>query len=222
MKDIPFDSVISDRGVLLGNTRYIIDGLFLSNAVRGHAVSGITCNNVRYVYNGWTTRIREKTLPLFKFDWINEKGKALEVKTPGYFVDNGEFRVSNTDRPHYYGLRGGKWNYHTYLFVNEKYTRRPLTPVVQLPPTPSPFRPPPTPPFRPVPPPPRPPIRPHPSRPNQQRSCPPGKIINPRTDRCVNIDGKIGRQILMNRPPQPNRPQSPQPPKPKSTVRPNR
>lgn len=35
-------------------------------------------------------------------------------------------------------------------------------------------------------------------RPPQKKRphCPPGKIINPRTNRCVNIDGKIGKQVL--------------------------
>ena len=28
------------------------------------------------------------------------------------------------------------------------------------------------------------------------KECPPGKILNPRTNKCVNIDGKIGKKIL--------------------------
>ena len=29
--------------------------------------------------------------------------------------------------------------------------------------------------------------------------CPSGKIVNPRTGRCVNIDGKIGKELLKKR-----------------------
>lgn len=29
------------------------------------------------------------------------------------------------------------------------------------------------------------------------KNCPPGKIINPKTNRCVLIDGKIGQKLLM-------------------------
>lgn len=28
------------------------------------------------------------------------------------------------------------------------------------------------------------------------KQCPPGKILNPKTGRCVNIDGKVGKQVL--------------------------
>ncbi len=27
------------------------------------------------------------------------------------------------------------------------------------------------------------------------KECPPGKILNPKTNRCVKIDGKIGKEI---------------------------
>ena len=32
--------------------------------------------------------------------------------------------------------------------------------------------------------------------PPAKKECPPGKIINPLTNRCVKIDGKIGKAIL--------------------------
>ena len=30
------------------------------------------------------------------------------------------------------------------------------------------------------------------------KECPPNKILNPLTNRCVNITGKIGKQIISN------------------------
>ena len=43
------------------------------------------------------------------------------------------------------------------------------------------------------------------------KDCPPGKILNPKTNRCVKIDGKIGKQILAEK-----KEKSKSPPKPTS------
>jgi hypothetical protein len=67
---------------------YVLDSVIISNynkpiIGRGHAIAGITCNNERYVYNGWTRFTQDTTMQLanaenhvklrpcelMKFDW---------------------------------------------------------------------------------------------------------------------------------------------------------
>lgn len=180
-------------------------GLYLPPTNR-HAVAGITCDNQRYMYNGYV-RKQARTLPLLKFDWVNEKDKCLVVNDPAKHAQafeilsphcskatclrNQQFSIMYNDK---YDTDKYKREDRDYLFVNEKYTKRPLTRPNPLPrPSTRPPKPSPPPPPRPITRPPR-PSPPPPHRPKKQ--CPPGKILNPKTNRCVKIDGKIGREIL--------------------------
>ena len=59
-----------DEGTLTYNKQtYVIDGLYLINfkslnCSRRHAIAGITCNNQRYVYNGWTPKTYDPAMPV--------------------------------------------------------------------------------------------------------------------------------------------------------------
>jgi len=74
-----------DNEIIYNGDKYILDSCLLSSYNispygGGHAITGITCNNNRYVYNGWMrdiyTKNKKKILPLkrlpcelMKFDW---------------------------------------------------------------------------------------------------------------------------------------------------------
>lgn len=53
------DNILSlNDTIIYNNNTYILDSVILENYNKsryGHAISGITCNNERYVYNGWTS-----------------------------------------------------------------------------------------------------------------------------------------------------------------------
>jgi len=64
------------KEIIFNNNVYILDSITKTNIYRpkqksGHAIAGITCNNERYIYNGWLNKIRNKdtTCPLLKFNW---------------------------------------------------------------------------------------------------------------------------------------------------------
>jgi hypothetical protein len=56
---------------LFGNS-YKLDGVLISSSDNEHIISGIHCNNNKYVYNGWNipnTNLKSSVCPLFKHDW---------------------------------------------------------------------------------------------------------------------------------------------------------
>jgi len=79
-----YKSIINyDEIIIFNGCKYKLDSCIL-NAYKyvqyGHAIAGITCNNNKYVYNGWnqttidpgiknTTNIRESPCSLMKYDW---------------------------------------------------------------------------------------------------------------------------------------------------------
>jgi hypothetical protein len=76
--------------IVYNGDKYILDSCLLSNfnttKLGGHAITGITCNNNRYVYNGWLrdnySKNKKRILPLkkmpcelMKLDWEINKSK---------------------------------------------------------------------------------------------------------------------------------------------------
>lgn len=70
--------ILLKNKIIYNNTTYILDSIILNNFNIGyinHAISGITCNNERYIYNGWglfrprTSFIKLLPCDLIKFDW---------------------------------------------------------------------------------------------------------------------------------------------------------
>jgi len=61
--------------IIFNGNRYKLDSCLLVNVIDnigGHAIAGITCNNVRYVYNGWINNFKLK-----KFRWDVRKDKQI-------------------------------------------------------------------------------------------------------------------------------------------------
>ena len=53
----------------INNNTFILDSMILSNynsilCKKAHAIAGITCNNKRYIYNGWTSQTIDPSLDL--------------------------------------------------------------------------------------------------------------------------------------------------------------
>ena len=70
--------------IIFNNTQYVLDSVILSNwndsiVSRSHAIAGITCNNERYVYNGWTRYTKDPTMP--QIQNVNTNAKAY-LKVP--------------------------------------------------------------------------------------------------------------------------------------------
>jgi hypothetical protein len=85
-KDVQIASM--NNTIIFNNAHYVLDSVILSNwnhseISKSHAIAGITCNNDRYVYNGWTRYTKDTTMPqnqntkdylkvpceLMKFNW---------------------------------------------------------------------------------------------------------------------------------------------------------
>ena len=124
MENIPRSAMIQNHSFLLGKTRYVLDSVFLAYpsgkdpSEVSHAVCGITCNDERYLYNGLTMKKDEKTRPLYYFDWIYDtRCLRLELRDRDAFkiCPNSPFTTSSHPRK--------------YVFVNEKYSRRPQSPI---------------------------------------------------------------------------------------------
>lgn len=124
LKNIPYSSFFSNRGFVLKNNNYILDCMYWGNS--NHAIAGITCDNEKYVYNGYTKT--GKTVPLFKYDWANETQQlALSIKED---PDIGKgFSLRPLDKNNDLHFKFEEQNQRTYVFVNEKYTTRNVTQV---------------------------------------------------------------------------------------------
>lgn len=209
MKDVRQERIITDGGFRVGSTRYVLDSVYMTNTnrPRSHAIAGITCDGVRYVYNGYPSST-QRCLPLYKFDWIHEDRCLGLHERDGFSICKYPSSLSRADYNLIYEAHKGS---RTYTFVNEKYVRpaTPPTSPIRYTRTPPPVppgwnRPPPSVVTRPAwvtpqqqqrarrPPTPRrrPPLKP------RLKACPPGKIRNPRTNRCVKKEGKVGKQVV--------------------------
>ena len=66
-----------EKKLIFKNATFILDAAVLINYntfdVSGHSISGITCKNNKYIYNGWIYDTINRSCPLHKYDWTNEK-----------------------------------------------------------------------------------------------------------------------------------------------------
>ena len=160
------------------NCKFILDAVFLSNFNHetcnvGHQIAGITCNDEKYLYNGWInetvdpakrrstrTKKNDKPCKLVQYDWTKLKNNfCIDLK-------KCTFPDSKTQADLCFNLSKGE---RTFIYVKDNIkniddnilkTRS----VV--------------------------------SGESLNKPCPPNKILNPKTNRCVNIDGKIGQSII--------------------------
>jgi len=89
-EDVDFNQFLNfSRIINFNGHQYILDNILLGdyNVFNSkHAIVGITCNNNRYVYNGWNSKTNDPSFKnkgninpcsLMKFDWLLEKEKEF-------------------------------------------------------------------------------------------------------------------------------------------------
>jgi len=87
IKDDEKDDIINYKDIIYFNgNKYKLDSCLLSNYNKkevGHAIVGLTCNNKRYVYNGWNqnnTTISPCSLMPYDWDLNKQEGFCLNKK----------------------------------------------------------------------------------------------------------------------------------------------
>ena len=175
-KDIQLASM--NDVIIFNNTQYVLDSVILSNwnnstISRMHAIAGITCNNERYVYNGWTRYTKDPTMPdnqnikqylhvpceLMKFKWdvkrhhdfcINPKECKLDNAPP--ITRNMCFSFNKGGRMLVY-VKKVNYDINMNILQTPEYVSMGKSP----------------------------------------KNCPPGKVLNPKTGRCNKIkNGPVG------------------------------
>lgn len=170
------------------NTSFKLDSMLLANfnmgvCKKGHQISGVTCKDKRFLYNGWTTKTKDPArnntskngnvdaCDLFEFDWFANKNKksfcidSSMCEYPQASILNEKVNVCFDIE------KGAK----TYIYLRDKFMDPKYLKYDVM--TNSPYTP-----FR--------------SANVNHDKCPPDKIINPKTNRCVSRTGAIGKKIL--------------------------
>jgi len=170
---------------------YIVDSLILANyntSCGGHEIAGVTCNGQRYMYNGWLNTTKDAAMkkqvfnklpcPLMKYDWTK--------KTQNFCLDTKKCRLHFGDKSkeeHAHMCFNFSRGSRIYTYIRKDLLLPvPKKPIVVKPKTPSPVE--------------------LPKQPTlvktetySKKVCPEGKILNPKTGRCVKKDGKIGKSL---------------------------
>ena len=175
-KQAIFDSY--KKECIIEGVEYIQDSLAFLNYNRsmlsyGHIIAGITCENERFIYNGWNVNTNDsgikdaishsKPCDLFPIDWINTsddfcinikkcelpkiKGETAEKKTLCFNTKKGRFV--------YFMVRKDIYDnaYKDYSV--------PVKPI---------------------------------EKPIVVKECPPGKVLNPKTNRCIKIKTPVVKE----------------------------
>jgi len=100
-EDVDFNQFLNfSRIINFNGHQYILDNILLGdyNVFNSkHAIVGITCNNNRYVYNGWNSKTNDPSYKndgnvnpcsLMKFDWLLEKEKEFCLNTKDCKLDD--------------------------------------------------------------------------------------------------------------------------------------
>lgn len=201
MKFYPTQYYISDEFKILPeikfkNATYVADSVILTNfnkqtCLSGHEISGVTCHNKRYLYNGWMKTtidpamkqkkhdIRPEPCHLMPFDWIT--GPNLSFCLDVFKCDVNS--QDNSDKKVCFNISKGA---RTYIYIrkqpknNVQKTKECLSGKV---------------------------LNPQTNRCVNEngkigaktKECPPDKVLNPKTNRCVSKTGKVGKALLNNK-----------------------
>lgn len=195
--------------ITINKVKYICDSLLLTNynintCMIGHDIAGVTCNDERYMYNGWVRTTQDtamkgsssRSLPceLMKYDWFDQTQSDFCLNPSLCKLD----KVNSSTQRATLCFNVGRAP-RTLIFINKKYVNA----------SPSPYNPP-TPEYiesakpkikQPTD---KPPLKKVIKKvnPKQQtkevKQCPQGKILNPKTQRCVNVNGAIGTSLVKN------------------------
>jgi len=159
------------------NRKYRADSMMLSNfnsyeCTIGHSVAGITCKGERYLYNGWTRDTND----------VHNRNNKILAKIPCSFIKHdwldkskGEFCFDESTC--FIKYKQQNMQPQNRRFVPDvcfSYNKGPRTYVyIRIDNDVKPSK-------------------------KEKSVCPPEKIINPASGRCVNKDGKIGKQLLQD------------------------
>jgi hypothetical protein len=162
---------------------YIADSMIVSNFNQGvcnmgHEICGITCGTQRFMYNGWMKNSQDKGMQnkmfnnvpcaLMKHDW-------LDRTLPGFCIDH-----KNCDLLYHQDKNKEKkelcFSYtkgprvYTYIRADLLTEKKKKVPAKKTATSSS-------------------------SEPSLVKKCPEGKVVNPKTGRCVNAQGKLGQSL---------------------------
>ena len=171
---------------------YVLDSVLMSNfnydsCKMGHDICGITCGDERYMYNGWirstidksmtATSVRVLPCELMKYDWTNKRGGDFCINSSMCSMDLALDKETLKKKVCFNFHKGDR----VYIYVNKKRSMRPATP--KSPKTPDDFS--------------YDEILDILKKKNENKNkttkgpkeCPPGKVLNPATNRCVKEKG---------------------------------
>ena len=200
-------------------TEYNLDSVILSNwninKNNGHSIAGITCKKGKYIYNGWTrtsmdpvmaNKIITRNIPceLMEYDWNIKYNDDFCLNTAKCIPDALKHKLSNRDicfnfskgtRILVYVRKNAKQDTST-----ESNRNTVTAPYKKESPKEVPKKPKPRKPLK--------PLKPSPKK------CPEGKVLNPKTGRCILIKNiaKV-KKINKVRPLKPLKPLKPSPKK---------
>jgi|UniRef100_A0A6C0CEX3 hypothetical protein len=207
------DSLTSMKEQIFYNGKeYNLDAVILANwninKKNGHAIAGITCKKGKYVYNGWTRTSMDPVMKnqsidsdipceLMKYDWnivknndfcLNTRKCIPELLKKKLKVRDICFNFSKGGKLLIYVCKDVNKNTSSENYADAKKSLSPLSP-------------------------PKAPKKPKkPKNPNEPKVCPEGKVLNPRTNRCILIKNV---KKPLKPPKSPKSPKSPKPTQPK-------
>jgi len=201
--------------ITYNNTRYKLDSMILANfndekCSKRHEIAGITCKGDRYLYNGWIAHTKDKSktddilakvpCSFIKHDWMDTSKGDFCLDTSRCFINYG---ILDKHEVCFSYSKGDK----TYLYIriddddDDKNTpkkhekiKSPLekkastkhekikSPLEKKASTKHERI--------------KSPLEKKASKKHEKTKCPPEKLLNPASGRCVNKDGKIGKQLL--------------------------
>jgi hypothetical protein len=165
---------------------YVLDSMMIGNfnsttCNRDHDICGITCEDKRYMYNGWIRHTKDasmlknivkRSLPceLMEYDWLNSK-EHFCINAAKCSIDSIAGNEEDLKRNLCFNVSKGD---RLYIYVNKNRASREATP--KSPKTPNDVD------FDKV-------LegmkKKSPKNTKQTKECPPGKVINPTTGRCI-------------------------------------
>jgi hypothetical protein len=167
--------------IIYNGIKYVADSLLLANfnqqqCKKGHEIAGVTCNNKRYMYNGWTSQTADvgisgelkQKIPcsLMPHDWLDytKSGFCINMKKCDLFFDinekikNKQLCFSYTKGPRIFTyIRKDLLEKIDKVLIKKKDEINKVPNIVI-------------------------------------KECPPGKVLNPITNRCINI--KIDKVLI--------------------------
>ena len=211
MKQNDIDNIKTLKdNIELNKEEYILDSVILSNwnyeqSKLGHAISGITCNKERYIYNGWTRQTIDPALvnnndkldipcELMKYNWdihksddfcLNPRTCAPDkitnfmIEKMKVYVQNVCFSFNSGNKILIYIKKSKDPNLNINDDKCEKNkVRNPLTNRCKK-------------------------INDINEKPKEdiviKKECPKGKVLNPTTKRCINIPKKPKEDIVIKK-----------------------